>query len=68
MRYNRIGEDLGIPESAIETNLMFTTDKIQDTMEVAMRADDAEEWFGAAPPDLSTGKRRNPRDVGIMFL
>ena len=37
MRYNRIVEDLGLSEEAVETNLMFTEAKIGDVMSVAMR-------------------------------
>ena len=50
MRYNRIAEDLGLSEESVETNLMFTTDKIGDTMNVAMKAADSEAWFGVTPP------------------
>lgn len=36
---------------------MFTTDKIGDTMKVALNPKDAKEWFGAVPPDLSVMAR-----------
>src|ERR1700748_3858523 len=52
MRYSRL-QDLGISQKEIEQNLMFTTDKIGNTMFIAMHPDDAKLWFGAAPPDLS---------------
>ena len=32
---------------------MFATDRIGDTMTVAMSAQDGKAWFGVAPPDLS---------------
>jgi ubiquinol-cytochrome c reductase cytochrome c1 subunit len=57
MRFNRVGEDLGIPESVMKSNLMFVTDKIGATMKVAMRSPDAKSWFGVAPPDLSVEAR-----------
>ncbi len=52
MRYNRL-TDLNLSEDQIKQNLMFTGDKLGDTMKSAMNANDAKEWFGAAPPDLS---------------
>ena len=56
MRYNRL-TDLHLTEDQIKQNLMFTTDKIGDTMKAAMNPKDAKEWFGAAPPDLSVMAR-----------
>jgi len=49
-------------------NLMFVTDKIGNTMEVAMRAADAERWFGVAPPDLSVIARSRGADWLYTFL
>jgi len=61
MRYNRVAADLGIPEDEVKRSLMFTTDKIGDTMQVAMKGADAEQWFGIQPPDLSvTARSRGP--------
>ncbi len=56
-RFNRMAKDLGLTEQEVKENLMFTTDKIGDTMNIAMSADRAEEWFGTAPPDLSVISR-----------
>lgn len=53
MRYNRMGKDLGLSDEQVEQNLMFTTDKVGDTMTVAMDPDEAKDWFGVNPPDLS---------------
>ncbi len=52
MRYSRL-EALGLSEKQIQHNLLFTRNKVGDTMTVAMRQDDAKKWFGVAPPDLS---------------
>ena len=52
MRFNRL-KDIGLTEQQIKDNLLFTTDKVGDTMKVAMSAKDAKEWFGAVPPDLT---------------
>jgi len=57
MRYNRMGQDLGIPDSVLLKNFMFGTDKVGDTMTVAMSREDAIRYFGIAPPDLSVTAR-----------
>jgi ubiquinol-cytochrome c reductase cytochrome c1 subunit len=62
MRFNRVGRDLGIPESVLKANLMFGTDKPGDTMTVAMVPAEAERWFGVAPPDLSVTARARGDD------
>jgi len=56
MRYNRL-TDLGLTEAQIRDNLMFATDKIGETMTIAMRPADAKAWFGVAPPDLTVEAR-----------
>jgi len=52
MRYNRL-TDIGLTEEQIKNNLLFTSEKVGDLMQVAMSAKDAKSWFGAVPPDLS---------------
>jgi ubiquinol-cytochrome c reductase cytochrome c1 subunit len=52
VRYNRLTE-LGLTEQQVKDNLMFTADKIGETMRVAARPEEQKVWFGAAPPDLS---------------
>jgi ubiquinol-cytochrome c reductase cytochrome c1 subunit len=52
MRYNRL-KDIGLSEDQIKDNLLFSADKIGETMKVSIQAKDAKEWFGAVPPDLS---------------
>ena len=65
MRFNRLGKDLGISDEMLKSNLMFGTDKTGDTMTIAMRKHDAEQYFGGAvPPDLSV----NARSRGIDWL
>jgi ubiquinol-cytochrome c reductase cytochrome c1 subunit len=56
MRYNRL-TDLKLTPDQIKQNLMFTTDKIGDTMKAAINPKDAKDWFGAVPPDLSVMSR-----------
>lgn len=62
MRYNRLGEDLDISEDVLKENLMFGTDKTGNTMTIAMSKADAEQYFGAAPPDLSVIARARGAD------
>lgn len=52
MRFNRL-QDLGISEQQIKDNLLFTTDKIGETMKVNLDPHQAKEWFGTVPPDLT---------------
>lgn len=62
MRYSRLGKDLGITEEVLIENLMFGTDKPGDTMTSSMSRDDALQFFGVAPPDLSVTARARGAD------
>ena len=68
MRYSRLSQDLGIEEDLVASNLMFTSDKIGDTMQVAMKGSDAAAWFGIAPPDLSVIARSRGANWLYSFL
>ena len=52
MRYNRLA-DIGLTNVQIKDNLLFTTDKIGETMKATIDPKQAKEWFGANPPDLT---------------
>ena len=52
MRYNRL-TDIGLTEAQIKDNLMFTTQKIGDTMKSTIDPKEAKAWLGANPPDLT---------------
>jgi ubiquinol-cytochrome c reductase cytochrome c1 subunit len=52
MRFNRL-TDIGLSEAQIKENLLFTTDKVGETMKVSMDPKQAKEWFGGVPPDLT---------------
>jgi len=52
LRYNRLTE-LGLTEAQIRANLLVGTDKVGETMKVALDGKQAKAWFGATPPDLS---------------
>ena len=68
MRYNRMAQDLGLSDEQVLANLMFASDKIGDTMTVAMQADDAKKWFGTAVPDLSVVSRSRGTDWLYTYL
>ncbi|KQM71239.1 cytochrome c1 [Xylophilus sp. Leaf220] len=52
MRYNRL-QDIGLSEQQVKDNLLFTTEKVGDTMKAAIDPKQAKEWFGGNPPDLT---------------
>ena len=52
MRYNRL-KDIGLTEQQIKDNLLFTTDKVGETMRSSIDPKQAALWFGANPPDLT---------------
>ena len=67
MRFNRL-RDLGLTEEQIKANMMFTTDKVGDTMNSAMDPADAKKWFGAAPPDLTLIARSRGADYLYAYM
>ncbi len=68
VRYNRMAEDLQLSEEQLLENLMFTGERPFDTMSIAMLPEDAERWFGRAPPDLSLIARSRGEDYIYTFL
>jgi ubiquinol-cytochrome c reductase cytochrome c1 subunit len=52
MRFNRL-KDIGLTDQQIKDNLLFTTEKVGETMKAAIDPKQAKEWFGANPPDLT---------------
>lgn len=52
MRFNRL-QDIGLTNEQIKDNLLFTTDKVGETMKAAIDPKQAKDWFGANPPDLT---------------
>lgn len=64
MRYNQMAQDLGlttftgeIDKDLLFNNLVFTTAKIHDPIQISMPETDARQWFGIVPPDLSLTAR-----------
>ena len=69
LRYNRMAEDLGIPEDLLTDNLIFTGAKPGEHMKTAMQSSDAEQWFGVAPPDLTlTARSKGPSWIYSYLL
>ena len=67
MRYNRLTE-IGLSEKQIESNLLFTADKVGDPMATAMAKSDGSHWFGVAPPDLSVETRARGADWLYSYM
>ena len=63
MRFNRL-TDIGLTEQQIKDNLLFTTDKVGETMKVAMDPKQAKDWFGGNPPDLTVIARSRSGSAG----
>jgi ubiquinol-cytochrome c reductase cytochrome c1 subunit len=68
MRYERMGQDLGISEELVSENLMFTGGKVGELMTVATAPADAKEWFGTVPPDLTVIARSRGVDWLYTYL
>jgi ubiquinol-cytochrome c reductase cytochrome c1 subunit len=68
MRYQRLAEDLELTEEQIEQFLIKGDHSITDYMMSAMPYDQATEWFGKAPPDLSLTARSRTADWVYTFL
>ncbi|MER3546917.1 MAG: cytochrome c1 [Rhodanobacteraceae bacterium] len=68
LRYSRIADDLGLTEQQVMDELNFTGAKFGDPVISAMRPEDAEKWFGKAPPDLSLEVRAKGADWVSAYL
>jgi ubiquinol-cytochrome c reductase cytochrome c1 subunit len=67
LRYNRMAQDLNIPESDLSANLMFTSAKVFDGVNSAMPPE-AADWFGKQPPDLSLIARERGVDYLYSYM
>ena len=63
MRYNRL-TGIGLTDQQIKDSLLFTADKVGEPMRVAIRPDEAKQWFGATPPDLTLIARARASEAG----
>lgn len=66
-RYERMARDLEIPNEIVIQNLMVTGDKIGEQMKIAMKREDAAQWFGAPPPDLTLVARVRKNGVDWLY-
>ena len=64
VRFNRLGEDLGLTDAQVLENLMFGAGQLHETLASSMRPEDGAVWFGVAPPDLSL----IARSLGVDYL
>ncbi len=68
MRFNRL-QDIGLTNEQIKENLLFTTDKVGETMKAAIDPKQAKEWFGGNPPDLTViARSRAGQGSGADYL
>lgn len=67
MRYNRL-QDIGLTDEQIKANLLFAGEKVGESMKVAMRKEDAKQWLGAPPPDLSVIARARGVDWLYTYM
>jgi len=68
MRYSQVANDLALAEDEVRENLMFTGMRIYDAMLTSMPADQARQWFGNVPPDLSLIARSRGVDYVYTYL
>jgi len=67
MRYSGLKE-IGLTESQVRDNLMFTADKVGDPIRTTIGAKEGKLWFGVAPPDLSVIARARGADWLYTYL
>ena len=69
MRYNRL-QDIGLTAAQIKDNLLVTNTKIGDVMKAAIDPQQAKEWFGSNPPDLTViaRSRAGANGTGADYL
>lgn len=75
LRYNRMATDLGLTtfdghldKDLLVNNLLFTHAKIEEPITIAMSPEDARQWFGVVPPDLSLIARARGASWLYTFL
>jgi ubiquinol-cytochrome c reductase cytochrome c1 subunit len=68
MRYQRMADDLGIPDDELRANLLFGDAKPADMMTNALRSEDGEKWFGTEIPDLTLVTRWRSPDWVYSYL
>ncbi len=67
-RYERTADDLALDHELVLANLVFDDSLIGDQIENSMSVENAESWFGAAPPDLTLAGRVHSPDWLYTYL
>ena len=67
-RYERTAVDLEIPPELVLENLVFDGSLIGDHIQNSLADDDANEWFGVVPPDLTLIARVRGADWLYTYL
>ena len=68
IRYSTIADGLGISEEELMQNLMFNAAKPSEKVRSSMPPEQASNWFGVAPPDLTLMARAKGTDYIFTFL
>ncbi|WP_425411912.1 cytochrome c1 [Legionella massiliensis] len=75
LRYSTLAKDLGLTDftgqidrDLLQSNLIFTSAKIEDPIAISMPATDAREWFGIVPPDLTLSARERGGEWIYRYL
>ncbi|WP_058533312.1 cytochrome c1 [Legionella saoudiensis] len=75
LRYNHMAEGLGligfdgrIDEDLLKNNLIFTDATVNDPIRIALPPEDAKQWFGVVPPDLSLVTREKGANWLFSYL
>lgn len=67
-RYNRMGKDIGLTDDQVRENLIFTAGtKVGSLIEIPLRAEDGETWFGTPIPDLTLVARNKVGGPDWLF-
>ncbi|HHF0524567.1 TPA: cytochrome c1 [Legionella anisa] len=75
LRYNNMAKGLGITgfdgrinEDLLKNNLIFTQATVNDPIRIALPPEDAKQWFGIVPPDLSLVAREKGTEWLYSYL
>lgn len=68
MRYKRIADDLGFEEDQVEAKLLPPGREMADALKSAITAEDAQQLFGAVPPNLSLSARSRGADWLYSYM
>jgi ubiquinol-cytochrome c reductase cytochrome c1 subunit len=75
LRYSRLGQDIGITDfkgeldtEILTENLIFTSMKFTDPIHIAMQPEQARQWFGVLPPDLTLRAKVRGADWLYTYL